>query len=79
MGVRLGDLVELCELRNADLQFDVDDVRGISTQKEFIATKANLDGVGLSGYKLVKPEHFAYVADTSRRGNKISLAFNTKY
>jgi hypothetical protein len=76
MGVRLGDLVELCELRNADLQFDVDDVRGISTQKEFIATKANLDGVGLSGYKLVKPEHFAYVADTSRRGNKISLAFN---
>ena len=76
MDVRLGDLVELCELRNADLQFDVDDVRGISTQKEFIATKANLDGVGLGSYKLVKPEHFAYVADTSRRGDKISLAFN---
>lgn len=35
-----------------------------------------MDGVNLSGYKIVKPFEFAYVADTSRRGDKISLAFN---
>ena len=35
-----------------------------------------MDGISLSGYKIVYPLCFAYVADTSRRGDKISLAFN---
>ena len=35
-----------------------------------------MDGVSLSNYKVVKPKQIAYVADTSRRGNKISLAIN---
>ena len=51
-------------------------VRGISTSKEFISTKANLNGVNLDNYKVVPPEAIAYVADTSRRGEKISLALN---
>jgi len=73
---KLGDYIELVEKRNSDNIYKKDNVRGISTQKVFIPTKANLDGVSLSGYKLVPPLCFAYVSDTSRRGDKISLAFN---
>ena len=34
--------------KNANLEFDIDCVRGISTDKNFIPTKANMDGVFLS-------------------------------
>lgn len=47
------------------------------TQKQIITTKANLSGVSLSSYKLFSPGQFAYVPDTSRRGDKISLAYNS--
>lgn len=43
-----------------------------------IQTKADLDGVNLENYKVVRPNQFAYVADTSRRGDKMSLALNEK-
>lgn len=75
--VRLGDYIELCDERNSDGKYAVDDVRGISTDKKFIPTKANMDGVSLSSYKIVNNREFAYVADTSRRGDKIALALNT--
>lgn len=75
---RLGDLIEQVNTRNKDVdnRYNVDDVRGISTGKMFIETKANIKNVSLNSYKVVNPNNFAYVADTSRRGNKISLAFN---
>lgn len=53
------------------------DVRGISIQKSFIETKANMEGVSLFPYLLVKPDDFAYVTVTSRNGEKITLAHNT--
>ena len=71
---KLGELIEPSDERNSDGKYGIDDVRGISTGKEFIETKANMDGVGLASYKVVKQYEFAYVSDTSRRGNKISLA-----
>ncbi len=74
--VRLGNLIELFEEKNKDLKYDVNSVKGIATQKCFIETKANMENVSLHGYKIVHPRMFAYVADTSRRGDKISLAFN---
>lgn len=74
---KLGDLIEQCDNRNSDNKYTVDDVRGISTGKAFIDTKANMDGVSLSSYKIVKKDEFAYVADTSRRGDKIAVAFNS--
>ncbi len=74
--VRLGDYIEQTDERNSDLAYGIDDVRGISTEKKFIETKANLDGVSLSSYKIVPPGEFVYVADTSRRGEKIALALN---
>ena len=75
--VKLGDYIEQCDERNSEGKYALDDVRGISTDKKFIATKANMDGVSLTSYKVVNPQEFAYVADTSRRGDKIALALNT--
>lgn len=75
---KLGPLIELQDVRNTEGKYTVDDVRGISTEKDFIETKANLDGVSLDSYKIVKSNEFAYVADTSRRGDKIALALNTQ-
>lgn len=74
--VRLGDYIEQTDERNSDDKLNENDVRGISTEKKFIETKANLDGVSLTSYKVVKPNEFVYVADTSRRGEKIALALN---
>ena len=73
---RLGDYIELCDERALD-NYTIEDVVGISTEKKFIPTKANMDGVSLNSYKVIKPYEFAYVADTSRRGDKIALALNT--
>lgn len=75
--VSLGDYICTCDERNSENIYTLDDVRGISTEKQFIETKANMDGVSLSSYKVVKPNEFAYVADTSRRGDKIALALNS--
>ena len=68
--------IEQTDIRNTDLTFGIDDVRGITTQREFIPTKANMNGVSLQNYKVVNPKWYAYVSDTSRRGDKISLAYN---
>lgn len=73
---KLGSLIEQCDERNTTGKYTAEDIRGISTGKEFIETKANLDGVSLTSYKVVKQQEFAYVADTSRRGEKIAIAFN---
>ena len=75
--VQLGKYIESCDERNSDGKYTLDDVRGISTDKKFISTKANMDGVSLTSYKVVNPNEFAYVADTSRRGDKIALALNS--
>lgn len=73
--VPLGEYIEQCDDR-AGSNYTVDDVIGISTDKKFIDTKANMAGVSINSYKVVKPLEFAYVADTSRRGDKIALALN---
>ena len=74
---KLGDLIQLEDERNANNQYLINDVRGISIQKVFIDTKADMRDVSLSPYILVKPGFFAYVAVTSRNGEKITLAHNT--
>lgn len=73
---KLGNYIQQSTLQNDARTYDENFVVGISTQKMMIPTKANLDGVNLSSYKLVPPRHFAYVPDTSRRGDKMSLCYN---
>ena len=73
---KIGKYLSECNERN-NVGLTVNNVRGIATSKEFINTKANMDGVSLSNYKLVHPNEIAYISDTSRRGDKISLAMNS--
>ena len=73
---RLGDLIEICDERNTDEKYTLDDVRGISIEKKFIQTKADMKDVSLTPYIVVKPDSFAYVTVTSRNGEKITLAHN---
>ncbi len=74
---RLGELLQLENERNSDRTYSLENVRGISIQKKFIETKANMDGVSLEPYILVAPDCFAYVTVTSRNGEKITIAHNT--
>lgn len=73
---KLGDLLRLCDERNSDSLYTLEDVKGISIQRIFIGTKADMSGVSLKPYILVKPNYFAYVTVTSRNGEKITIAHN---
>ncbi len=72
---RLGKYIEQSDERNRDLQ--VTFLQGVSTSKVLIETKANTSGVNFANYKVVRTGEFVYVADTSRRGDKIALAMNS--
>lgn len=74
--IKLGELIEPCDERNSENKYTLQDVKGISIQKKFIETKADMQGVSLKPYKIVKPDYFAYVTVTSRNGEKITLAYN---
>lgn len=72
--VSLGEYINQVDERNTFGKYTLDDVRGISIEKKLIYTKADMKGVSLSPYKLLKPRNFCYVSVTSRNGGKISLA-----
>ena len=74
--MKLGDIIQEIDIRNNLNRLSLSSVRGVSIDKKFILTKANMEGVNLSGYKIV--EHFCicYVPVTSRNGEKLSLALN---
>jgi hypothetical protein len=73
---KLGRFILQSDARNYEGIYDENAVVGLSTQKQAIKTKADLAGVNLTSYKLFPPKSFAYVPDTSRRGDKVSLAYN---
>lgn len=68
--------IEQTDERNEDMQYGIDDVKGVSIEKKFIDTKANMRGVSLRPYKIIRPGDFCYVPVTSRNGEKVSIAFN---
>ena len=70
------DYIEICDERNSEAKYTLDNVRGISIQKKLIPTKADMKDVSLIPYKLLRPYEFSYVTVTSRNGGKISLAMN---
>ncbi|MCM1212999.1 MAG: restriction endonuclease subunit S [Lachnospiraceae bacterium] len=71
----IGKYISEYNVRN-EIGLSLDSVRGIATSKEFIDTKANMDGVALDNYKIVERGMIAFIPDTSRRADKISLALN---
>ena len=60
---------------NSNSKYNIDDVKGISIEKKFIPTKADMNGVDLKKYAIVEPKSFAFVSVTSRNGDKISTFF----
>ena len=72
---KIGAYLTQSDRRN-DIGLSVDFVRGLATSKAMIPTKADMDGVSLNNYKVVPPRYIAYVSDTSRRGDNVSLGFN---
>lgn len=73
---KIGPYIKLSSKKNTKLDYGIDRVRGISIDKKFITTKADMSGVNLKNYSIVNQRSFAYVTVTSRNGDKISLAFN---
>ena len=69
---RLGDYIREVDVRNWDLE--VTKLLGVSISKEFMPSIANTIGTDMSSYKVVEPRQFVYIADTSRRGDKIAIA-----
>ena len=73
---KLGDLIRQSDERNKDAFYSLKDVKGMSVQKVFIETKADMENVSLKPYKLVRKNYFSYVTVTSRNSDKITLALN---
>ena len=73
---KLGELIALCTGGNENLRFNASSVKGVSVNKEFIPTKADMTDVALDKYTVVEPKFFSFVTVTSRNGNKISIAYN---
>lgn len=67
------------EVNKRDVSVKVDKLLGISNQKKFIDSIANTIGTDMSTYKIIRKNQFAYVAVTSRNGDKISVCLLEEY
>lgn len=67
------------EVNNRDTEKNVELLLGVSIQKKFIPSIANIIGTDMSTYKIVKRNQFAYGPVTSRNGDKISIALLEDY
>ena len=74
---RLGDYIREVNVRNRELK--VTNLLGLSVEKRFIPSIANTIGTDMSSYKIVERGQFVYIADTSRRGDKIAIALLDDY
>ena len=72
----LGEFIELREVKNEDMEYGVDDVRGVNNLKFLIQTKADLTGRDLTKFQIVYPDEFVFNHRTSRNGSKFSIAYN---
>ena len=68
----LGKYIAPVDERNRDLS--ISNLLGVSIEKRFIPSIANIVGTDLSSYKVVRTGQFAYGPVTSRNGEKISIA-----
>ena len=75
MNYKLGDLVELVTETNSELIYGLDDIVGVTLEKQMIPTIANLTQTDLDDFIIVHPKDFVYNPRT--HGKKIGLGFNT--
>ncbi len=69
---KIGDFIEIVDRRNKDLK--VSNLLGVSIQKKFIKSIANVKNTNMSNYRVISKNQFAYSPVTSRNGNKITIA-----
>ncbi len=69
---KIGPYIRQVDVRNVEDKKE--NLLGVSTQKVFIDSIANTVGTDFRTYKIVKRRQFTYVADTSRRGDRIGIA-----
>lgn len=74
---RIGDYIHLVDSRNTEL--GVTQLLGISIQKKFILSIANISTTDMSVYRIIKQNQFAYSPVTSRNGDKITIALLKDY
>lgn len=74
---RLGEYIQPINIRNTELKVDL--LLGVSVQKIFIPSIANTVGTNFKRYKIVGKRQFVYIADTSRRGDKIGIAMLSEH
>ena len=74
---RLGDYIREVNVRNRELKVTI--LLGLSVSKEFMPSIANTIGTDMSAYKIVERNQLVYIADTSRRGDKIAIGLLDKY
>lgn len=72
MNRKLGEFIREVDVRNKDLSVAL--LLGVSNEKYFMPSIANIVGTDLSNYKIVKKNQFAFGTVTSRNGDKISIA-----
>ena len=72
--VQLGEYIELCNERNCEGKYSLEDAMGMTITKEVIPTKANLQDNDLSKFWVVKSQEFVYNPRT--HGKKIGLGYN---
>lgn len=75
---KLGEHIVQVINRNIDLQFGIDDVRGISNTKEIQSTKADVSMRSFETFQIVKPNEFVFNRRTTRMGDKIGIGYNNK-
>ncbi len=74
---RLGDYIQQVDERNRELRNIP--LMGLSINKIFIPSIANIIGTDMSTYKLIRRNQFAYGPVTSRNGDKITIALFDNY
>jgi type I restriction enzyme S subunit len=70
----LGKYIQQSDERNTDLKLSL--VRGVSIHKKLIETKANMSGVSLKNYRVVRYRQFVFNPNTARMGERIPIALN---
>lgn len=74
MEYKLGELLELVTEQNTSLEYGLDDIVGVTIEKEMIPTIANLKETALDNFTIVRPHDFIYNPRT--HGKKIGLGYN---
>ncbi len=70
----LGKYIQQSDERNSDLKLSL--VQGVSIHKKLIETKANMSGVSLKNYRIVRNRKFVFNPNTARMGERIPIALN---